>query len=99
VLSPRSVTATRPPMRPAAAAPDPVSEGVEVRTAGADDGAPQQLLWRGRLWLVQHAVQLEGRQQTERWRIRVADGPAGQVRVAELARCATRGWRLHEDGA
>jgi hypothetical protein len=106
VLSPTPATATWPPPRPtrptraAVAAPARAPEAVEVRTAYLDDHAPQQLLWRGRLWLVRHAARLDGRrQQAGRWRVQVADGPDGDVRFAELVQSSSGAWQLHEGGA
>jgi hypothetical protein len=74
---------------------------VEVRTGGPDDaGPPEQILWRGRLWLVRQAQRLGCRaEQTERWAVEAGDGSTGHVRALELVRLATGTWQLHEECA
>ena len=93
-------TAGQPPAGSSAAAGGHDAEPVEVRT-GRPEGAgpPEQILWRGRLWLVRHAQRLGCPQQGERWVVAAGDGPAGPVHALELDRLTTGTWQLREDGA
>jgi hypothetical protein len=101
VLRPTPTAATRPSRRPTAGAGARTGQPVEVRTGGPDGaGPPEQILWRGRLWLVRRAQRLGCRaEQTERWAVEAGDGAAGHVRALELVQLATGTWQLHEEGA
>jgi hypothetical protein len=101
VPPPTSSTSQWPSSSPAAAVGDRAALPVEVRTRRADGaGPPEQILWRGRLWLVRHAERLGCRpQQSERWAVEAGDGPGGPLRALELVQLVTGTWQLHEDGA
>jgi hypothetical protein len=76
------------------------AEPVEVRTGRPDGtGAPEQILWRGRLWLVRRAQRVGCAEASERWTVAAGDGPAGPLHALELVRLASGTWQLHEGGA
>ena len=100
-MPPPTPSTTHRPSRHPAAAGDRAAQPVEVRTRRADGaGPPEQILWRGRLWLVRHAERLGCRaQQSERWAVQAGDGPGGPLRALELVRLVTGTWQLREDAA
>lgn len=97
-----TVTTTgRGPTCPTAAQEVQPVEPVEVRTGRPDGGGPpEQVLRRGRLWLVQHADRLDsGARQSERWAVTAGEGAHGRLETFELVRLVSGVWQLHEDGA